>query len=243
MGLSDNNFKDGALTDEFDNLDPKLGVQWRIYDWLQLRLAMFDSFKRALVVDQTIEPTQIAGFNQFFDDISGTEITQYSVGLDARLAGSLFGGAEAVRRDLEVPLLNLQTSSTVTEDQRENWYRMYVYWAPLPRWAGSAEFRYDRFTRKDPLTDILRPTDVETIGIPFTIKYFRSRGFFSQAGITYVHQEVSKPLLAEAMSGQDDFLVLDAAIGYRLPKRRGSSVWRVPISLTRSVSSRMKTSN
>jgi hypothetical protein len=38
-----------------------------------LRAAAFRVLKRTLITDQTLEPTQVAGFNQFFDDANLTE--------------------------------------------------------------------------------------------------------------------------------------------------------------------------
>ena len=51
---------------------PKVGLQWNITDNLRLRLAWFENVKSALAANQTLEPTQVAGFNQLFDDINGT---------------------------------------------------------------------------------------------------------------------------------------------------------------------------
>ncbi len=221
LGLSYNSFDDEELRLDLDNADPKFGIQWQIHDRLLLRGAIFNALKRALVADQTIEPTQIAGFNQFYDDISGSEITQYGVGLDARLARQLYGGAELVRRELDVPLLVEASASTVIEDQREDTYRAYLDWAPHASWALSGELRYDRFKRDDPLNDIRRPTEVETISLPLSLRYFNQAGFFSEIGLAYVHQDVARSTFATAASGEDDFFVLDAAIGYRLPRRRG----------------------
>ena len=51
-----------------DKVNPKFGVEWNVTDDLVLRGAVFRNVKPALVNNQTLEPTQIAGFNQLFDD-------------------------------------------------------------------------------------------------------------------------------------------------------------------------------
>ncbi len=56
-----------------EKLNPKLGLQWNITEDLLLRVAVFRAIKPALVANQTIEPTQVAGLNQFFDDANGSE--------------------------------------------------------------------------------------------------------------------------------------------------------------------------
>ena len=89
--------------DLIDDLYPKLGVQWHIFDGLELRAAYFGVAARAGVVDQTIEPTQVAGFNQWFDDFRGTEAERVGVGLDARFTDQWYAGIEASWRDLTVP--------------------------------------------------------------------------------------------------------------------------------------------
>ena len=53
-------------------VNPKFGVQWNITDDLVLRGAVFRTVKPALVNNQTLEPTQVAGFNQLFDDPNGS---------------------------------------------------------------------------------------------------------------------------------------------------------------------------
>ena len=48
-------------------------MSWNLKPGTTLRAAGFRTLKRTLVTDQTLEPTQVAGFNQFFDDPSATE--------------------------------------------------------------------------------------------------------------------------------------------------------------------------
>ncbi len=114
--------------------------------------------------------------------------------------------------------------SVVTEDQSEDLYRAYLYWTPLPEWAVTAEFQYEEFEREDPLGfDI--PTQVETITVPLGVRYFRTAGpgagFFAELVATYVHQEVDLPPASTFGEDSDDFVLVDAAIGYRLPRRSG----------------------
>ena len=70
-----------------------------------IRAAAFRTLKRTLLTDQTLEPTQVAGFNQFFDDPDGTEAWRYGVGWDQKFSGNIFGGVEYAIRDLTVPFL------------------------------------------------------------------------------------------------------------------------------------------
>ena len=49
--------------------NPKLGILWNPFPSTTVRGAAFKTLKRTLITDQTLEPTQVAGFNQFFDDV------------------------------------------------------------------------------------------------------------------------------------------------------------------------------
>ncbi len=53
------------------------------------------------------------------------------------------------------------------------------------------------------------------------MRYFAPSGLFAQAGATWVAQEVDLAPSATFARDEDDFILFDAALGYRLPKRRG----------------------
>ena len=58
---------------EKNQANPKVGATWSLKSGTTLRAAWFKTLKRTLITDQTLEPTQVAGFNQFFDDPSATQ--------------------------------------------------------------------------------------------------------------------------------------------------------------------------
>jgi hypothetical protein len=181
------------------------------------------TFKRSLVVNQTIEPTQVAGFNQFFDDPNGTRSDRYGVGLDARLTDHFYAGVEASRRNLDVPTVAVGADGNIeqrTDDQDEDLYRGYLYWAPLSDWAFSVEAVYDEF-HADSSMDVRVPQDVTTVSVPVFARYFSELGIFGELGATYVHQNVKRRDGSGLAEGDDSFVVVDAAVGYRLPRRRG----------------------
>ena len=203
-----------------EEINPKFGVQWQATEWLRARAGIFQNVKRPLVVDQTIEPTQVAGFNQFFDDFNGTESTNYGGAIDLQLTKDLYAGVEAIRRDLEV---QLDPGIPDQEDGQEDLYRLYLYWTPHPYWAFTAEYEFDKFKRKSE-GELDRPTKVETISLPLTARLFHPDGFFAELGTTFVHQEVERraaTLLPDTTQGDEVFVLLDAAVGVRLPGRRG----------------------
>lgn len=215
---------------DLQKFNPKLGLQWTINDRATLRAAAFQVVKRSFPVEQTIEPTQVAGFNQFFDGSEGTVSKNYGVGLDVRFTERLRGGLAAVRRDLEVPFGALdQPEFYEVEQDRENYYSAYLYWMPDRRWAVSASGLYQTFEVEEGLLGQLfvpRPHYLRTISLPLDIQYFDPSGFFAGMGLVYVNQRIQfldpqsftpSPMPTES----DDFTLVNAGLGYRLPKRWG----------------------
>jgi hypothetical protein len=174
---------------------------------------MFKTVKRPLIIDQTVEPTQIAGFNQFFDDFDGAKTTRYAVGLDIDLAKNLYFGAEYSERNLQIPV---NASQGRFNDQHEELFRTYLYWVPHQNWSISADVMYERIEPPSLYSE------VETILAPVSARYFHPDGFFAQVGTTLVRQSLVRRQETSQLTPRihDNFLVLDAAVGYRLPNRR-----------------------
>jgi len=201
-----------------------LGLIWDILPSTTLRAAAFSTVKRPFAASQTVEPTQVAGFNQFFDDVDGTKTRRYGVGIDHTLSADLFGGIELSWRDLEVPILQLnfdeRTLAFNLEDEEEQLHRAYLYWTPAPRWAFSAEAQREQFERTDEVGDTLRPTALTTHRIPLVANYYHPNGLFARFGATYVDQDVDS-LAGGESEGEENFWTADATGGYRLPNRLG----------------------
>jgi outer membrane receptor protein involved in Fe transport len=219
VGVSYDDYTQSENGPDVSQVNPKFGVQWNVTDDLRLRAAVFRTLKPAIVNNRTLEPTQIAGFNQFFDDLNATKSWRYGVGLDWRLTESLFAGAELSWRDLDEPISD--EGSTDFEKRDEQLYRGYLYWTPLAQIALSAELIYDRYhadqgVATDPDNTDPLPRKVDTLSVPLTARYFHPSGLFAGLGATYVNQQVRR-----ANFDSDDFVVVDALVGYRLPKRFG----------------------
>ena len=87
------------MTNQFN---PKFGLVWNPFPSTTVRAAVFRVLKRTLITDQTLEPTQVAGFNQFFDDINATKSWRYGVAIDQKFSLNVYGGVEFSKRDLTV---------------------------------------------------------------------------------------------------------------------------------------------
>lgn len=205
-----------------NTFSPKLGVQWDLSEQLRLRAAALKAVKPALVNNRTLEPTQVAGFNQLFDDINGTKSDLYAGGVDWRAHKTLSVGGEFTWRKLDEPLYDAFNVSWIFEERKEQLHSLYLNWTPTDRLAVRTELVYDRYTSESGIaTETGLPEKAVTWSLPVGVSYFDPSGFFAGLGATYVDQSISRSLMATQASGDDQFVVVDASIGYRLPKRRG----------------------
>jgi hypothetical protein len=221
-GVSYDHFEHNAL--KVEKVNPKFGVRWDITDDLTLRGAVFRAVKPALVNNQTLEPTEIAGFNQLFDDTNGAAAWRYGIGLDHRLMDNLFIGTEATWRKISDPILDGDAQDSQLENLDEQTHRADGHWLPIPELALNLEFVYDKFSAEKGginTEDFGIPEKAVTYSVPLGARYFHPSGFFAGAGLTYVNQDVNRSAASGQPDGSDDFFYLDASIGYRLPKRFG----------------------
>jgi len=204
--------------------NPKFGVTWNPFPATTVRGAIFRTFKRTLVTNQTLEPTQVAGFNQFFDDQNATKAWRYGAAVDQKFSKTVFGGVEYTFRDMEVPFVG-STSAGAPKAEEVDWkeklLRVYLFWAPHRWLALTSGYEWERLVRDDLFADGAKR--VETHRLPLGINFFHPSGLSASAKATYFDQRGSFERIAGTTfhSGNDHFWVVDAAINYRLPKRYG----------------------
>ena len=220
-----------AVTGDFPGEDkhqvnPKFGVTWNPLPDTTIRASAFKTLKRTLITQQTLEPTQVAGFNQFFDDLNLTKTWRYGGAIDQKFTKNLFGGVEFSKRDLDVPFLNFAANSASPPTEIANWReylgRLYLFWTPHDWLALRAEYQYEKLKR-----DLEFPSGVtiaKTHRVPLGINFFHPSGIGASLTTTYFNQEGRFGGLFTGNSirqGSDDFWTVDAGITYRLPKRYG----------------------
>jgi hypothetical protein len=221
LGLSADLITNG-LVDE-SRLNPKLGLTWTPEPMTTVRAAAFRASKRDLVTDQTIEPTQVAGFNQFFDDLDATDTWRYGIGLDHR-AATVLSGIEFSVRDLVIPQTNTTTGVVSFPTWDEQLGRVYLYWTLAPQWAATAEYQYE-------LTQ--RPVDLATDGI-LKLRTHRlplGLGFFHPSGVSWTVRATRLRQVGSFVdtaqnpyvysTGQDETWLTDSEVSFRLPRRSG----------------------
>ena len=199
---------------ERDRLNPKYGFMWTSQYGTMVRAAYFKGLARPLNAEQTIEPTQVAGFNQLFDDLPGTKTRRYGLAVEQRITPAVFSGIELSWRDLEVPVIEVGTNRDTIVGRDQQLHRAYLYWTPTRRLALSADYFFEK--QEGAFFD---PLKLVTRRFPMALNYFWPNGIYFGAIGTYVSQQSNSQF--ERRTGHETFWVLDAAVGYRLPRRRG----------------------
>jgi hypothetical protein len=204
--------------------NPKLGITWYPFSGTTVRAAAFRVLKRTLLVDQTLEPTQVAGFNQFYDDAEGTEAWRFGGAIDQKFTQSIYGGAEFAYRDLDIPYIETGLGSFENRSLNAEEYdgRAYLFWTPHEWFSLRAEYQYERFESDSVGTVVDLPDEVETHRFPLGVNFFHPCGVSASLTTTYYDQDGKfKRINGTVENGDDKFWLVDAAINYRLPKRYG----------------------
>ncbi len=226
LGVSGDFFhEDDAGLGYRDQANPKGGIVWTpsFLRGTTIRAAGFRVLKRTLVNQQTLEPTQVAGFNQFFDDPAGTSAWRYGAAIDQKLGDRVFVGAEGSWRDLQVAQVISGAGSTIAnrEPQRERLARTYLFLTPLDWIALRAEYQYEEIRRDEDLQ--IAFTRVNTHKVPLGVELFHPWGWSVAFGATWLDQD-GRFLRNSTATFEDDgrdFWMLDTGLRYRLPRRYG----------------------
>ncbi len=182
--------------------------------------------KRTLITQQTLEPTQVAGFNQFYDDDELTEAWRYGGAIDQQFSSDIYGGLELSKRELKVPYLDFSANPVTPPTNESDWdevvTRAYLFWTPHEWLALRAEYIFEKIEREQPVIDGAENAD--THRVPLGISFFHPSGLNASLKATYYDQSgdfggyfVTDPI----QKGSDEFWLVDLAINYRLPRRYG----------------------
>lgn len=217
--------------------NPKLGVRWQVVPEATLRLAAFSAVNRALASSATLEPTQVAGFNQFYSDGAGFGIRTQNrgVGWDQQITKYLGYGLERQRR-----LLAVRVGGDYNQFQERN-TRAYINFAVppdfmksiAPAWESSLSIVYDSqdYRRNDAFTGLEQIREYTPRHLRFSANFARNDGLGFNFNVTKVRSygefaPVTASLLTsdDTVSSSSQFWVADAALSYRLPKNTGQFV-------------------
>ena len=202
-------------------LNPKLGVVWRPQAGTTLRAAAFRVLKRRINSDAGLEPTQMAGFAQFFDDNNGTDSHFVGGALDQRINESLYFGLEIGKRRLSIPLTNEDFSVEYFQ-----WYerlaKSYINWLPekwLSLTAGVSQEIYER-PEENPGSEAF--TRLKTVQVPLSVRFFSGSGLSASVTANYLNQEGRFiNAFGDFFEGSESTWIADLGAYYYLPRRSG----------------------
>ncbi len=196
-------------------VNPKIGLIWKVAETVTLRAAGFHVLKRRINSDQGLEPTQLAGFNQFFDDRNGAESEGGGLAADFRITAEVSAGLQIGHRSTRVPAFI--DGAVVFRRQKEDVARGYLYWLPSERVTVSLEPQYQDFDQGDTFDEM------DLTEVPLALKFISQSGLWMGVSFTGVEQSgIFSGAGGIAAAGSNSFLVVDAVVAYRLPGRRGT---------------------
>jgi hypothetical protein len=167
-----------------------------------------------------LEPTEVAGFNEQFDDFDGTRADWLGLGVDVRASKTVRLGAELTLRGLSQQVaFSSDTHHHAT--QSDDCALAYLYWTVTDQIAASLEVIGEDFSAKG--RDNPSVLGVRSLTVPLQLSYFSPVGWFASVQTALVAQDVD---LGSGNATQKTDLdshgvLVDLAAGYRLPKRRG----------------------
>ncbi|MEQ1544499.1 tetratricopeptide repeat protein [Methyloglobulus sp.] len=232
----------GSFNFNTNPINPKFGLTWFPAKNTTVRFAAFTALKRTRLENQSLEPTQVAGFNQFFDDLDGTYSQRIGLGIDHKISKSAFIGVEGSTRSLQVPqrLVDLDTGGL--KYSQTHWYensvRGYFNWTPNDYFALSANYLFEEFDRgRYEAFDQISSygyngswSYLKTHKTEFAGNFFHPSGFIGKLKLTYIDQSgefkdsITRFPLVQVYPGisqNSNFWTLDTEIGYRLFNRHG----------------------
>jgi Flp pilus assembly protein TadD len=224
-------------TFDFTVFDPKVGISWDVLPNTTLRAAWFETMKRPLIGDyssrsgQTIEPTQVAGFNQFFNDPAGTKAQSWGVGIDQKFtkpflaSDTLLLGAEWAQRQLTFPTtvnaVGFGVPGVLESGWKERYGRAYLSWLPFERLAFNAAVDYEFLKRSVLGQGIDNFLKTQLLLAPVELRYFDPNGLFGLIRTTIVREQGQFVDVTRftVSPGKGAFAALDLGIGWRFPGR------------------------
>uniref|UniRef100_UPI00211B1D5C tetratricopeptide repeat protein n=1 Tax=Crenothrix polyspora TaxID=360316 RepID=UPI00211B1D5C len=180
----------GQTDKPFSRWQPKIGIQWNPIKQIALRFAYSEGIKTSLFSDQTIEPTQIAGFNQLYDDFDGQISSLIGAAIDFNGSKNILSGFQFNQRNIETVSFNNYPKQQpfILPSRKLDSYKAYLYWMLSSDFILSSEYIFE----KDDLYANSELDYLTTNKVPISLRYFNTYGFFGQFGITYISQNQAK---------------------------------------------------
>lgn len=226
LGVSVDSLND-EIQDETE-VHPKAGLVVDLSERTRLRVAAMRNLAPPVAAKRSLEPTQVAGFNQLYDDPNDTISERLGLGIDHQFSYSVFGGIELSTRDLDVPVHDSGDVDVPADDSGdiEEWgseevsHNAYINWLAGDQVTVRLGYTFEEIENaSDWGLNVAR--EVSTHTLEGVIQYAHARGLIGALNLRHVNQSVDYAALSDQTSDQDKFWSVDASIGWRLPGRQG----------------------
>lgn len=202
-----------------DQINPKLGIVWELSDKTTIRATLFrDIPKSAFSV--TLEPTQIVGFNQAFNDFASLVVQdakRAGIALDHQFERKTSAGISYLYSDLESFVLAEAPENNKIFDSNQKLLTAYFYYIATQNFSFRTEYVYTEFKEPgDSIVTIIRK--LKTHQLPVGLNYFYSDFLSASIVGTYYKQD---GIFANDEVGEDSFWLVDGSFSFHLPGRKG----------------------
>lgn len=220
-----------------DKINPKAGITVYATPSTMLRAAYFQTLSGADVGDlDSIEPTQVAGFNQL-TGFRGARAETFAVAVDHKIAKWTYVGAEVQHRNYSlvnasgehVLDININTGdqtmgpmsppTLLYNTGREETLSAYLYQVLHKTLTATADYTLSRDDETTRITTYQVNQNTLTHRVRLGLNYFHPTGWWATAGGTWRGQELSG--FGAPMDGVRDFWIVNLRVGYYFPKRTG----------------------
>jgi tetratricopeptide (TPR) repeat protein len=201
--------------------NPKIGLVLSVSQNTSLRAAAFRTFRRNLVARATIEPAQIAGFNQFFDDIADTDARFAGIGLDHKWLSHSWLGLSYGERNLAFPRLNFPDGSISKFRWKEKSGRAYSYTLLSRHWTLALEYSHEELLRPEEEAGLegVISSRTDILSVALGAYWGPASARFRISGAAQEGRFLSSSFVP--YSGSSHFAVADLGFSYQLPRRHG----------------------
>ena len=212
-------------------INPKAGIVLYPSNSLTFRGAYFETLGASSGRDlEGIEPAQVAGMQQIFDDAVGTEARVLAIGSDWKLPKSTYLGMTLMTRSLNHPesiatdIVGIGLDNTINQyvaedrfDAHSQEHSAAAYVNQILTETLTGTLNYD-WTETD---DDFNSFQIRTHRARLGLNYFDPSGFFAFGSNTWRSQTRDNFDIVND-SVDTDFGILSAGIGWQLPHRHGS---------------------
>ncbi len=199
-----------------NKINPKLGLQYDINSNTVFRTAAFSIIKRPIVTNQTIEPTNIAGFNQFYDDNRGAEINQFGISLEHSFSKKIKTGIESNLRTIKVPIVINNNAKIDKYDEQS--LRSYLYFTLNNTSTITTEFHYESFDRSPLNNNNSPPLTLKTTRIPLGFNYSSASRYSFRILSSFIDQSYTDN---NSILLRNNFWITHFSISYKFKQRMG----------------------